>query len=672
MISKKLLVVGGGQTGLSFQGLDINQKYEIINCADGLKTLEMISQNHGDIAGIMLDYSNNEYCCDQIATALDGDEYRSIPVFVIASQSSSQRCLNKLGHRAVAVFDESTDLGAVEQRIVNTIETIENACIRIGRETDNLTCLYNRKTFYQKVTWVLENSGPIQYDMVFVNVRGFKTINDIYGVYKGDDFLKTIALKMRDWIVKIQGLCARFNSDNFYALIPRQDGNIEAFVNDLERHLEELKLHHKISFNYGIYQIDDSSLHVQKMCDFAVAAAKISYCDFERSVAYYDQETKERMQEEMLLVEEFEKSLIESNFDVYYQTKYDLFDETIVGAEALVRWRHPQLGMITPQKFIPLFERNGFISRLDFHIWDKVGKFIRDWIDSGNQPFPISVNISRVDFLCGDLVERLENILNKYDLPCELLHLEITETFGEIDPELLAGVVTRLKQRGFLIEIDDFGSGYSSLNMIEEIPADILKLDMRFLLKKKTIDTTVAFVVDLARSLKMKVVAEGVETLEELEILKDIGCEYGQGFYFTKPLPQEEFVELMKVSISKGGSKNQVLYKNKRINDCRYNSIPYGIIEFKGADLDLNYINKKACEIIGDGNFESSISRISKIEDLIISDNLEKIHETMATKKYWAGEIEIITSTNDKRTCHSTIHKIIENSEVLTHVILIA
>ena len=243
-----------------------------------------------------------------------------------------------------------------------------------------------------------------------------------------------------------------------------------------------------------------------------------------------------------------EAAIKEKQFRIFFQPKYDLNTEQIVGAEALVRWNHPVQGFLLPNNFIPVYEKNGFITDVDTYVWERTCEVIAQWKDMGLKRVPVSVNVSRKDIYNTDLPKTLGRILDKYKLEPQDLHLEITETaYTEDSLQLIEGVL-KLKERGFVIEMDDFGSGYSSLNMITELPIDILKLDMRFIQAKQKPQSTVdmiKFVIDLAKKLDFEVIAEGVETKEQAQMLRNLGCDYAQGYYYSKPVPCEDVAQML-------------------------------------------------------------------------------------------------------------------------------
>lgn len=236
---------------------------------------------------------------------------------------------------------------------------------------------------------------------------------------------------------------------------------------------------------------------------------------------------------------DMKQGIEEEQFQVYFQPKYSLHTNQIVGAEALVRWIHPKEGMISPASFIPLFERNGLIKELDQYVWEKSAELISHWMKQKKQIVPISVNVSPID-----IVTVLSEIVEKYEIKPELLHLEVTESTYAQDSGKIIRIVRKLQEKGFVIEMDDFGSGYSSLNMLAKLPVDILKLDMKFIQSIEDTEnakTIIDFIIGLAKWMKLPVIAEGVENQEQLGILKAMDCDYVQGYLFAKPMPEEEF-----------------------------------------------------------------------------------------------------------------------------------
>ena len=260
---------------------------------------------------------------------------------------------------------------------------------------------------------------------------------------------------------------------------------------------------------------------------------------------------RQKLINEQTILNDMSKSLKNGDFIPYFQPKYDLKTEKIVGAETLVRWIHPTRGFLAPNEFIPIFEKNGFITNLDKYMYEQTCKKIKEWIDKGYNVVPVSVNLSRADLYSTEFMSSLLETATKYEVPIKYLHLEITESLYTEDSKKIAEMVEKLKNEGFLIEMDDFGSGYSSLNMITELPIDILKMDMKFLDNNKLVkesNNIIAFVISLAKLLKLQIIAEGVETAKQADMLRSMGCDIAQGYYYDKPLKEEDFITRISIA----------------------------------------------------------------------------------------------------------------------------
>ena len=284
------------------------------------------------------------------------------------------------------------------------------------------------------------------------------------------------------------------------------------------------------------------------MCDRAFLVADSIKGRYNQRIGIYDDVLRDKLLREQAITESMETALAEGQFSVYLQPKYWLQNDTMAGAEALARWIHPELGFMNPGEFIPLFEKNGFITKLDRYVWEQTCKKLQQWRQEGYPDIAVSVNVSRADVYQEDLPATMSSLVAQYGIEPRQLHLELTESAYTENPNQIIAVVDELRNRGFVIEMDDFGSGYSSLNMLNQVHFDILKLDMKFIqteTAKPGEMSIMRFVVNLAKWLNLSTVAEGVETKAQLERLRDVGCDYAQGYYFSRPLPVQEFEKLL-------------------------------------------------------------------------------------------------------------------------------
>lgn len=447
--------------------------------------------------------------------------------------------------------------------------------------TDILTGLYNRKTFLNYAKQIITDNPDKVYSIVALDIERFKIINNDFGRTEGDKLLKYIGDKLKDHIKSSYiDIATRTSADNFFVLLQIKDNMIDQIIQQGMTELHKYPLDMKICFKFGIYRVDDITMSVEDMCDRALMAVNSIKGKYNVFYTFYDDSIHKKMQMEQTVINEMEAALANGQFDVYFQPKYDLLTDKIAGAEALVRWIHPKFGILAPNSFIPLFERNGFITKLDMYVWERTCKYIANWKKEKGVSIPVSVNVSRNDIYNTNLPMVLTELVDKYGLKTHELHLEITETAYTEDSNQLIKVITNLKNLGFVIEMDDFGSGYSSLNMISELPIDILKLDMRFVQndQSRSSKSIMNFVIGLAKWMNLLVVAEGVETQEQINMLKGMECNYVQGYFYSKPIPAEEFIGKMqcdeisnmiynekqgsvteKVDINKGGSDKIIL-----------------------------------------------------------------------------------------------------------------
>ncbi|MDD6816828.1 MAG: EAL domain-containing protein, partial [Firmicutes bacterium] len=364
----------------------------------------------------------------------------------------------------------------------------------------------------------------------------------------GDRLLKEVADIARE-MVGSTGFCGRFTADRILCFQQREQEEKDRMNFGAFTEHESSPLLKSVVMRWGIYEITDRSVPVEKMCDRALLAANSIKGQYNRYFAVYDDSLRSRLMREAEISEVMESALADRQFVIYLQPKYSLVEGRIAGAEALVRWNHPKWGMMTPGEFIPLFEKNGFIPRLDQYVWEQVCIRLRDWKEKGYPVVPVSVNVSRADVYQSHLPDTFRDLTEKYGIDPAYLHLEITETtYGE-NPNQLISTVEQLRKLGFIVEMDDFGSGYSSLNMLSQMELDVLKLDIQFTqneLAKSPELSVLNDVINRAHRLGMSVVAEGIETREQLERLESVGCDYVQGYFLARPMPTADFEELIK------------------------------------------------------------------------------------------------------------------------------
>lgn len=423
------------------------------------------------------------------------------------------------------------------------VEEYEEANYRATH--DALTELSNREQFIEEVELLIKRNSASDLYVLAADIKDFKLINDLFGFQKGNDILIQFGQIMRSSLAA-DAVCCRMNSDRFAFCVFRDTFNEVAIRNRLHMLAESIENdQYQLCVHFGVYQVTSEDTDAIVMYDRARMALKTINDDYQKMFAYYDSNIMERVIRQKKLVGQFELALEKEEFEMYLQAQVTAAGD-VIGAEALVRWNHPKYGMVAPGEFISAFENAGLIHRLDQYMWECAVKKLKEWKDAGKEQYHISVNISAKDFYYIDVYKTVTDLVQKYGVDPSRLKLEITESAFMIDPDQQLELITRLQKYGFQVEIDDFGSGYSSLNMLMDMKADVLKIDMGFLRKTTENSRTkiiLAKVIALAKELEMTVVTEGVETKEQVQDLLELGSDLFQGFYFARPIPVEEFEE---------------------------------------------------------------------------------------------------------------------------------
>ncbi|MCM1499659.1 MAG: EAL domain-containing protein [Clostridium sp.] len=379
-------------------------------------------------------------------------------------------------------------------------------------------------------------------DVAFIqfDIRKFKIVNDLYGEKFGDEVLDFIRNQLKECCNDKQYFI-NLRSDVFMVVTEydREDQLME-FIHHIDAKITQYKKV-KLQMSYGVYTVEDKEMELRQMEDRAAMARKSVKNNILMNILFYKEQFKENLYNRKFIEENMQAAIAERQFVMYLQPKYSIAQNKIIGAEALVRWKHPQRGMIYPNQFIPIIEENGFVKRVDYYIWEEACRFIKKCVDLGITDCPVSVNMSRVHLLDDECIYKLSDMIERSRIPKELLELEITET---ADGQQVSLKALQLKEEGFTLLMDDFGSGYSSLNILLETPFDVIKLDRKFMenmLVSGKGRLILEQVASMADRLDLGLLAEGVETEDQIELLKNIGCDQVQGYYYAKPMPEDEF-----------------------------------------------------------------------------------------------------------------------------------
>lgn len=480
---------------------------------------------------------------------------------------------------------------------------------------DELTGIYNRAGFYHFTRELLDQNPNMQFCLVYWNIRRFKVVNNLFGWERGDKILIHLADSMKEEFGGEIATYGRMERDNFICCLPfdvlskgkwLRLGEVTYAMGDLDYHF---------SCCYGLYKIDDRKMSISVMGDRARIAMESVKDNYMCSYAWYNEEMWNSLVEEQSLSNDFKTAIAEKQFKVYYQPICEAVDGLVSGAEALVRWQHPARGLISPGVFIPLFEQNGYISILDRYVWNEVCKMLKGRMDAGKKVLPVSINVSRIEFYNHHLCEDIYNIVTKNGVPIDLIKIEITETAYADNPVQVQEAVNKFHEYGFVVLMDDFGSGYSSLNILKDLPIDTLKIDMKFLNGFETSEKATIIleaVVRMAKWMSLRVVAEGVEGRKEWEFLKSVECDLVQGFYFYKPMPESDYIALLdKTEIEERSfSKDEfeelensimnAFHRGDGVDNVLFNSMigGMGVMEMTEDTLEILQVNRGYYEVL--------------------------------------------------------------------------
>ena len=553
--SRTVLVVEDEVVNQQLLGKILGDQYICEYANNGKEAIRMLMKDSRRYSLILLDLFMPEMGGFEVLSVLKEDTaLKRIPVIVLTSDKDAEVKSLQLG--AVDFIPKPYDMPEViRARVRRTIELSENKDIISATQSDSLTGLFTRE-FFMEYALLHDKSYPyVGMDAIVLNVNRFHLINEMHGRDFGDKVLQRVANKLRSISRKQHGVACRTGSDTFFLYVPHAV-EPEKILDEVIDGISGMLDNPRVRFRMGVYPNVNRMLDMNRRFDCALLACNSIRSDYTKQIAMYDEDMHEKETYAERLINDVEMALKRHEFKVYYQPKFNIKgeDDILSSAEALIRWEHPELGMVRPDVFIPLFEENGLVQNLDRFVWREAAAQIKKWRDKYNITIPVSVNVSRIDMLEPHFVEEITNIVKDNGIAPGDYLLEVTESAYTESAEQIVAIVTELREIGFKVEMDDFGSGYSSLNMLSTLPIDVIKLDMGFI---RNIHTSpkdfgmVELMMDIAEFLSVPVIAEGVEHQEQFDLLKKAGVDVIQGFYFSKPLPPEEFEHFIEEKIAK-------------------------------------------------------------------------------------------------------------------------
>lgn len=547
---RTVLIVDDEPVNLRLLGNILDEEYDIAYAQTGAEALDVIRNQRDFLSLVLLDIYMPQGNGFMVLDEIRKDEILSkIPVIVLTADKSAEvECLRR---GAVDFLSKPYDNPEViRARIARAIELSIGRSIIGATGVDKLTGLMTKEYFFQYCREYDKFHPEQEVDAIVLNISKFHLINELYGRAFGDKVLRGVSEGVRTASRGCGGVSCRYNADCFYLYIEHQQ-DYDFLKKTVMDKLQDVIDMPDVRLRIGVYPDIYRSSNLEQRFDRAMVACNtIPRNTVSTIVAIYDNQMHEKEIYEAKLLGDIDRAVAESQFNVVFQPKYDISGDEprLCSAEVLVRWKHPEYGFVRPDFFIPLFEENGRIKELDRFVWQEAAKQVRRWKDMYEVTIPVSVNVSRVDIFDPDLLDYLKTILEDNGLGTDDLHLEITETAYTDSVQQIIEVVSNLRSEGFKVEMDDFGKGYSSLNMLTSLPIDALKLDMAFIrdiAENNKEMSMVEFILEIARFLNVPVIAEGVENSEQYLLLKKAGCDIIQGYYFSKPVTSSEFGRLI-------------------------------------------------------------------------------------------------------------------------------
>ena len=545
-----VLIVDDEAINRELLGNILEKEYKVVFASNGKEALEIIHRDKDILSLVLLDLLMPELSGFDVLKNLKEDGLiTELPVVVLTSEKSSEIESLRLG--AADFLTKPYDLPEVIlARVSHSIQLFENSKLIHATEFDKLTLLYSPDFFFEYAAHFDQRYPDTVMDAIVINFTHFHLLNELKGRNFGDEILIDMADGIRKVLLKNGGIAGRYADDIFYIYTKHME-DYSIFFTELNKALSAILKTSETRLRIGVFTDAKKSFDIVHRFAHAVQACNSIRNKSNEEICIYDQQMAEKEVFDAHLLEDFEAAIEQKQFKVNYQPKFNITKDKpfLCSAEALVSWMHPELGRVRPDLFIPLFEENGLVTLLDRYVWEEAAKQIKRWKEELGVTIPVSVNVSRVDIAAPDVVDFITKIVKENGLQPSEYMLEITESAYTEDSKRIIEVVEELRRLGHKIEMDDFGSGYSSLNMLTSMPIDALKMDKAFIrnIKPGNKDMKlVELVLNIAKNLEVPVIAEGVETEEEYKMLKAAGCDIIQGYYFSKPVPPEEYKNFVK------------------------------------------------------------------------------------------------------------------------------
>ena len=544
---RSILVVEDNELNREMLCAMLEDRYHVFQAENGKEGLEVLQEHYRNISIIVLDVQMpvmNGY--EFLKAVRDDDLLKEIPVIVATGSNDieeEERCL-ELGASDFVIKPYKKNI--VLKRISNIIRLRESASTLKEVEFDDLTGVFTRQAFFHHAQKILQDNPDIDFTLAISDIQDFTLVKERYGMKVANDLLlRNVALLRKAQVENY--VFGRYDDNQFIVMAPSSERYAEIRKQRRGRLTIPLPEEGVAVLKFGVKRSIEHDVSIKEHCRHVLMALDTIKHVYGVNYTLFDENMQKYYDRRIAIERSMVKALENGDFQIFYQPKHDSRTGELVGAEALVRWTHPEFGFLSPAEFIPVFEQTGFISEVDFYAWKRTCMNQREWQDKGLRIVPISVNCSRSELLQNDFLHKWFKPLKDSALSSQYMHLEVTESLFTEHFDKLSEVLRECQQKCVKIELDDFGTGYSSLSMFQLLPLDIIKFDMAFV---KGLDSprqarVMAACVRLVHNLGLKSIAEGVETSQQLEKVKEMGIDAVQGYYYSRPLPKAEFEQYL-------------------------------------------------------------------------------------------------------------------------------
>ena len=542
---RKILIIDDDKENRTELKKLLENDYDLIEAENGQEGFNILQSQFQSVSGVLLKVGTPVINSYNFLEKIKQDPFlRNIPTIAMTESGSheiDEKCIS-LG--ATEILTKPYNPTLVKLRVSTMVQMREALAALTTIEYDEVTHLYTKQAFKHYAEMLLRNNPDKRYDVVAYCINNFRMINEVYSFSIGDDLLRYVNDVVRNTFK--DGIYSRYSGSKFTCMIPHTS---EEKLRQMTAEIKEALVNSPVptaSLKFGVYQDVEHDLSITSIYDCARSAQDTIRKNYDSIIAFYDEEGRKQIEAQQMMEASFEKAIREKQFVVYYQPKLDPYTNKIVGAEGLVRWQQKDGTLITPDHFIPLFEKDSLIIRLDAYMFRAICEEQKRMMDMGLNIVPISINLSRNSLVRNELLEEYMQIIKETGVSIESVPIELTESSAFLVSQI-KGFADKLKDAGFSLHMDDLGNGYSSLISLHMLSFDVVKIDKSLTdyIGNSEGDAIIKHTIALARELSMKVVIEGVETAEQVEFLKELGCDAIQGFYYSKPVPQEDFEKMI-------------------------------------------------------------------------------------------------------------------------------